>query len=173
MTAPRELDGKGGRREGETVAAGIPAHQLGPPESLAHSVDYVDPQVWSFPMAERAHNPAIANDVDVVPLGCLRAILDQLTRRRLRVQTRTFLYWTDALRWVVSPPLYGRSFYGKIRVGSLFLTIFTLAVHKLYTVLHFLMYVASRRVASRNGASLVVKSARTPLSLCLKVSAIF
>lgn len=43
-------------------------------------------------MAERAHNLAIANDVDVVPLGCLRAILDQLTRRRLRVQTRTFLY---------------------------------------------------------------------------------
>lgn len=70
-----------GRKEGRMKPL-LPASypQVGPRESLAHSVDYVDPQVGSFPMAERAHNPAIANDAIVVPLDCLRAILKyQLT----------------------------------------------------------------------------------------------
>lgn len=38
-------------------------HEVGPRESLAHSVDYVDPQVGPFPVVERAHNPTVADDV--------------------------------------------------------------------------------------------------------------
>lgn len=63
--------GKGERKEGGMKAL-LPAvyPQVGPRESLAHSVDYADPQVGPFPMAERAHNPANANDAIAVPLGC-------------------------------------------------------------------------------------------------------
>jgi len=94
MTVPREGErgeGREGGRQDETVAT--PAaylHEVGSRESLAHSVDYVDPQVGPFPMAER--EPIISpspTTVVAMPLSCLRAILEyQLTHWRLRVQTR-------------------------------------------------------------------------------------
>lgn len=90
----RERGGGEERRKGGWMKLLLPVaypYEVGPRESLAHSVDYVDPQVGPFPMAERAHNPAIAGNV-----GRRRAV--RLFARDpgisvdppgLRVQTRT------------------------------------------------------------------------------------
>jgi len=77
----RTMRGKGRERgrQDETEGYGRYLHEIGLRESLAHSVDYVDPQVGPFPMAERSHNLAIADNVGscpVIALDCFRAILE-------------------------------------------------------------------------------------------------
>ncbi|KAL0129000.1 hypothetical protein PUN28_004005 [Cardiocondyla obscurior] len=49
----KDRDGKGGMKESgmKSLLPSAYLHEVGPRESLAHSVDYVDPQVGLFPTA--------------------------------------------------------------------------------------------------------------------------
>lgn len=77
-------------------------HEVGPRESLAHSIDYVDPQVGPFTMTERAHNPVAPSPSRHAVKLFARDPDISVDHRRLRIETGSFLSdrWVTALFYI-------------------------------------------------------------------------